>query len=156
MVSTIEHIFRVFDAFEQVYGALSKHGALIVTSHMDCGIHAYPSDYWRFTPEAFARLLDNFSAKIIGYQGLSYNPFVVFGIAFKTAPANFNELSAYFRVELENAMNEASGIFPLKDKMARYRRLVLWRLFGSKDAYRKLRDEHVIGWRQQELFRPLV
>src|SRR5262245_48493612 len=65
MVSTIEHIFRVFDAFEQVTGVLSKCGALIVTSHMDCGIHAYPSDYWRFTPEAFARLLDGFPAKII-------------------------------------------------------------------------------------------
>ena len=55
MVSTIEHIFRVFDAFEQVEAALSEQGSLIVTSHMDCGIHAYPSDYWRFTPEAFAR-----------------------------------------------------------------------------------------------------
>ncbi|HKT34260.1 MAG TPA: methyltransferase domain-containing protein [Nitrospira sp.] len=156
MVSTIEHIFRVFDAFDQVHRVLSPGGTLIVTSHMDCGIHAYPSDYWRFTPEAFARLLDNFPAKIIGYQGLSYNPFVVFGVAFKSPPENFNELSAQFRLALERAMKEASGVFPVKDKMARYRRLVLWRLFGSKDAYRKLRDEHVIGWRQQELLRPLL
>jgi hypothetical protein len=156
MVSTIEHIFRVFDAFAQVNGALSKGGALIVTSHMDCGIHAFPSDYWRFTPEAFARLLDSFPAKIIGYQGISYNPFVVFGIAFKTVPEHFDELSAAFRLEVERRMKSASGVFPFRDKISRYRRLVLWRLFGSKDAYRKLRDEYVIGWHHQELYRSLL
>ena len=148
MVSTIEHIFRVFDAFEQVKAALSEQGSLIVTSHMDCGIHAYPSDYWRFTPEAFARLLDDFPAKIVGYQGLSYNPFVVFAVAFKTTPMNFDELSTRFRHELERSIRQAGVAIPFKHKMLRARRLMLWRLFGSKDAYRKLRDEYVIGWRQ--------
>jgi len=149
MVSTVEHIFRVFDAFEEMVVALSTKGALIVTSHMDCGIHAYPSDYWRFTPEAFARLLDDFPAKIIGYQGLSYNPFVVFGIAFKVVPDNFDQLAAQFRHELERSMSSASGAIPFKNKMSRMRRLFLYRVFGSKDAFRKLRDEYVIGWHDQ-------
>ena len=149
MVSTVEHIFRVFDAFEQVDGVLSNKGALIVTSHMDCGIHAYPSDYWRFTPEAFSRLLDDFPAKIVGYQGLSYNPFVVFGIAFKVVPENFDQLAAQFRRELESSMKSASGALPFKNRLSRMRRLFLWRVFGSKDAFRKLRDEHVIGWHNQ-------
>ena len=149
MVSTIEHIFRVFDAFDEVGAALSEQGSFIVTSHMDCGIHAYPSDYWRFTPEAFARLLDDFPAKIVGYQGLSYNPFVVFAVAFKTIPKNFDELSTRFRQELERSIQDAGVAVPFKHKVLRARRLMLWRLFGSKDAYRKLRDEYVIGWRQQ-------
>ncbi len=149
MVSTVEHIFRVFDAFQEVERALSAKGALIVTSHMDCGIHAYPSDYWRFTPEAFARLLDGFPAKIVGYQGLSYNPFVVFGIGFKTVPENFDCMAAQFRHELEGAMRSASDSLPLKNKVSRMRRLLLWRVFGSKDSFRKLRDEYVIGWHEQ-------
>ena len=152
MVSTIEHIFRVFDAFAELRAALSGQGSLIVTSHMDCGIHAYPSDYWRFTPEAFARLLDDFPAKIVGYQGLSYNPFVVFAVAFKTTPKNFDELSTRFRFELERSVTDAKVAIPFKQKMLRRRRLILWRLFGSKDAFRKLRDEYVIGWRQQTSF----
>ncbi|BFU93760.1 MAG: hypothetical protein NTNFB02_04820 [Nitrospira sp.] len=148
MVSTVEHIFRVFDAFHEAEGVLSDKGALIVTSHMDCGIHAYPSDYWRFTPEAFARLLDRFPTKIVGYQGLSYNPFVVFGIAFKAAPENIEALTGRFRVELERSMREASGAVPFKKKISRIRRLFLYRLFGSKDSFRKLRDEYVIGWHE--------
>jgi len=120
-----------------------------VTSHMDCGIHAYPSDYWRFTPEAFARLLDDFPAKIIGYQGLSYNPYVVFGIAFKVVPENFDKLAAQFRLELEGAMRKASAALPFKGKVSRMRRLFLWRVFGSKDSFRKLRDEYVLGWHNQ-------
>jgi len=149
MVSTIEHVFRVFDAFEEISRVLAAHGAVVVTSHMDCGIHAYPSDYWRFTPEAFARLLDHFPAKIIGYQGLSYNPFVVFGIGFKEVPQNFDQVAARFRRELEQSMNTAKGALPMKRKMSRMRRLFLWRLFGSKDSFRKLRDEYVIGWHSQ-------
>ncbi|MDF0643515.1 MAG: hypothetical protein P0111_05760 [Nitrospira sp.] len=146
MVSTVEHIFRVFDAFHEAEGVLSDQGALIVTSHMDCGIHAYPSDYWRFTPEAFARLLDPFPAKIVGYQGLSYNPFVVFGIAFKTAPENIEARTGRFRLELERSMKEAGDAVPFKKKISRIRRLCFYRLFGSKDSFRKLRDEYVIGW----------
>ena len=87
---------------ERFQRVLAAHGAVVVTSHMDCGIHAYPSDYWRFTPEAFARLLDHFPAKIVGYQGLSYNPFVVFGIGFKEVPQNFDRLAAQFRLSLNN------------------------------------------------------
>ena len=149
MVSTIEHVFRVFDAFGEISRVLATNGAVVVTSHMDCGIHAYPSDYWRFTPEAFARLLDHFPAKIVGYQGLSYNPFVVFAIGFKEVPENFDRLAARFRCELEQSMNTAKGALPMKHKMTRMRRLFLYRLFGSKDSFRKLRNEHVIGWHSQ-------
>lgn len=146
MVSTIEHIFRVFDTFEEVERVLTSNGALIVTSHMDCGIHAYPSDYWRFTPEAFSRLLEKFPAKIVGYQGLSYNPFVVFGVAFKTKPENFDHLADRFRHDLEHEIRESGNALALRKRIARVRRLLFWRVVGSKDAYRKLRDEHVIGW----------
>jgi hypothetical protein len=149
MVSTIEHVFRVFDAFGEISRVLATNGAVVVTSHMDCGIHAYPSDYWRFTPEAFARLLDHFPAKIVGYQGLSYNPFVVFAIGFKEVPENFDQLAARFRCELEQSMTTAKGVLPMKHKISRMRRLFLWASVWLEGFLRKLRDEHVIGWHSQ-------
>lgn len=146
MVSTIEHVFGIFDAFTNVARVLSQKGGVIVTSHMDCGIHAYPSDYWRFTPEAFLRLLDPFPAKLVGYQGLSYNPLVVFGVAFKGMFTDFAERAGQFRCQLEQSMRAWEKTMPIRHKITRFRRLASWRIFGSKDAYRKLRDEHVVGW----------
>ena len=146
MVSTIEHVFLIFDAFREIGRILSEKGALIVTSHMDCGIHAFPNDYWRFTPEAFFRLLDPFPAKLVGYQGLSYNPFVVFGIGFKEMEPGFSARAIKFRSQLEQSMKAWEKARPIRNRVTRFRRLVSWRLFSSKDAYRKLRDEHVIGW----------
>lgn len=146
MVSTIEHVFGVFDAFREIHRVLSNKGAVLITSHMDCGIHAYPSDYWRFTPEAFLRLLDPYAAKLVGYQGLSYNPFVVFGIGFKEAGKDFRERATQFRFHLEQQMKACEQSQPLRSRITRVRRLASWRVFGSKDAYRKLRDEHVVGW----------
>ena len=146
MVSTIEHVFGVFDAFHEIDRVLSNHGAILVTSHMDCGIHAYPSDYWRFTPEAFRRLLEPFSLKLVGYQGLAYNPHLVFGIGFKNSPPDVRDRVEQFRNRIHLYINADKQRRSIHEKVTRWRRLVSWRLFGSKDAYRKLRDEDVLGW----------
>lgn len=145
-VGTIEHVFSIFDAFWETDRVLSEKGVVIVTSVMDCGVHGYPSDYWRFTPEAFLRLLDPYPAKIVAYQGISYNPHAVFGIGFKGAPPDFAERAARFRVKFEQASKALEKAQPMRSKITRFRRLVSWRVFGSKDAYRKLRDEYVVGW----------
>lgn len=146
MVSTIEHVFGVFDAFHEIDRVLSNRGAIVVTSHMDCGIHAYPSDYWRFTPEAFRRLLEPFPLKLVGYQGLAYNPHLVFGIGFKTSPPEFRDQVEQFRSRVHHYIDADKQRRSIHQKITRWRRLLSWRVFGSKDAYRKLRDEDVLGW----------
>lgn len=145
MLSTIEHVWGTFDAFQNIFRSLSGNGVVIVTSHMDKTIHAYPSDYWRFTPEAFSRLLEPFSTKIVGYQGSSKHPANLFGIGFKNSLVDFKDRSKEFRLELEQSMSAFATAMPVRMKAQRLRRLLLWKLFGPKAAYHKLRDEFVIG-----------
>ena len=145
-VSTVEHVFDIFGAFKEILRVLSDKGAMLVTSHMDCGIHGYPSDYWRFTPEAFYRLLEPLPARVVGYQGLSYHPHAVFALGFTEAPTDFQMRVAQFQSRLEQCIMAWSSTRPVRDKMTLFRRRVFWRIFGSKDAYRKLRDENTIGW----------
>jgi SAM-dependent methyltransferase len=144
-VGTVEHVFRIFDAFKEMDRVLVDDGALLVTSHMDYGIHGYPSDYWRFTPEAFVRLLDSFPVKLVGYQGLSYHPHAVFGLAFRRKQGMIDRVER-FRSNFERSVSTLQGREPTRNRVKRLRRLIMWRVFGSKDAYRKLRDEHTVGW----------
>ncbi|HUE27285.1 MAG TPA: hypothetical protein VMP89_10970, partial [Solirubrobacteraceae bacterium] len=44
------------------------------------GIHAYPSDYWRFTPEGFRVLLERFDDVDVAAWGDPEAPFFVFGV----------------------------------------------------------------------------
>jgi hypothetical protein len=67
-VSTLEHIWDVQETVAHIRRVLNEHGVAILTSHMDKSIHAYPSDYWRFTPQAFAELLVTFPARLVGFQ----------------------------------------------------------------------------------------
>ena len=115
MVSTIEHVFRVFDAFGEIARVLATNGAVVVTSHMDCGIHAMQATIGDF-PEAFARLLDYFPAKILGIRGfpiihLSYSQWI------QRMPENFDQLAAQFRFELEQSMNTTKGALPMNHKV---------------------------------------
>ena len=56
-------------------------------------------------------------------------------------PLDWVLIDAFVRSFENGAENQAFG-----ERMKRLRRLILWRLFGSKESYRKLRHEHAIGW----------
>ena len=80
IMDTLEHVENCFNALDEIYRVLKKDGIVIMSSVMDFPIHDYPSDYWRFTPEAFKLLLKKFPIKIIGIQGNSEHPHTVYGI----------------------------------------------------------------------------
>jgi hypothetical protein len=46
-------------------------------------VHNYPSDYWRFTPQALELLLQNYPDKIIGWHGPERRPTNVWAVAFR-------------------------------------------------------------------------
>ena len=50
---------------------------------MNFGIHDYPLDYWRFTPEAFRSLLKDFNQSFIDIAGDITFPHTVVGVGFK-------------------------------------------------------------------------
>jgi hypothetical protein len=55
-------------------------GVCVLSSVMLMGIHGYPSDYWRFTPEGLRLLLDGFDHVDVAAMGDPAAPFWVFGI----------------------------------------------------------------------------
>src|SRR5205823_648837 len=59
-MNTFEHVPRFWRGFEEVYRVLRPDGALLVSCPFYFHIHNYPSDYWRFTPEALGLLLHNY------------------------------------------------------------------------------------------------
>jgi SAM-dependent methyltransferase len=80
---TLEHVEYPHKALEEIHRILKPDGIVVISSVMDCRIHDYPFDYWRFTPEAFKSILKPFSNSIVGFQGNESFPHTVIGVGFK-------------------------------------------------------------------------
>jgi len=83
VMDTLEHVEFPRKAIKEVHRILKPHGILIISSVMKFPIHAYPHDYWRFTPEAFKSLIKPFSLSFVDFIGESAFPHTVVGIGFK-------------------------------------------------------------------------
>jgi hypothetical protein len=83
-LDTLEHVENCHTAMEGVYRILKPEGILAISSVMLFPIHEHPSDYWRFTPEAFRLLLRPFQTALISYEGEPEIPHTVFGLASKS------------------------------------------------------------------------
>ena len=69
-------------ALPEVQRVLRPDGIFVVSCPFNVRIHNHPSDYWRFTPEAFEVLLEDYPQKIIGYHGPEERPENVWAVAF--------------------------------------------------------------------------
>lgn len=83
---TLEHVKHPYQALSEIHRVLSPTGMVVVVSVMNCEIHDYPNDYWRFTPQAFLALLGDFAYRLVGYQGFQIFPHTVLGLGFKSVP----------------------------------------------------------------------
>lgn len=81
-LDTLEHVEYPRRALAEIHRILDDDGILILSSVMDFPIHDYPQDYWRFTPEGFRSLLNDFHSSVISFAGESF-PHTVIGIGFK-------------------------------------------------------------------------
>lgn len=97
--STFEHVRRFWKGFSEVRRVLRPDGVFLVACPFYFHQHAYPSDYWRFTPQAFEYLLDDYRSRVLGWHGPARRPLNVWAAAFR---------------------EEAS--LPTVDQFARYRR----------------------------------
>ena len=88
-LSTFEHVQHFWKGFDEVYRVLRPDGALIVCCPFYFHVHAYPSDYWRFTPEALKLMLEKYPNKIIGWHGPKTRPANVWAIAFREEHPGF-------------------------------------------------------------------
>ncbi len=126
-VATLEHVQNPIRAFDEMYRAIDKTGMIIVTSLFKFPIHAYPSDYWRFTPACFNLLLDRFYHRIVCSLGHSDNPIWVMGIGFKSGSEGdrtfYEELaSSLFHTYLQK-LSGLTTTSPRAELIKRVRRL---------------------------------
>jgi hypothetical protein len=84
LADTLEHVADPIRGMQEIHRCLGEEGIAIYTSVMYFPIHAYPNDYWRFTPESFRALAEPFAKKAIFYGGPVDFPHTVCGIAGKS------------------------------------------------------------------------
>jgi len=82
-VSTFEHVPRFWKGFEEVHRVLRPGGAFLIASPFHFHIHDYPSDYWRFSPEALDLLLEDYPNRLLGWHGPDSRPSNVWALAFR-------------------------------------------------------------------------
>jgi SAM-dependent methyltransferase len=80
-LNVFEHVKRFWRGFDEVQRVLRPDGLLFFSAPFHLHIHAYPNDYWRFTPEAVRLLLDRLPTKIVGSHGPAKHPLNVWAIA---------------------------------------------------------------------------
>jgi SAM-dependent methyltransferase len=96
-LGTFEHVQRFWLGFDEIHRVLRPGGAFLVASPFYFHIHQYPSDYWRFTPDAFELLLRPYQSKIVGWHGPPTRPANVWALAFRDGrpPISAAEYAAY-------------------------------------------------------------
>src|SRR5206468_4165505 len=82
-MNTFEHVRRFWRGFEEIARVLRPDGALLVSCPFNVMIHNHPSDYWRFTPEAFDVLLKDYPSRLIGWHGPDERPENIWSLAFR-------------------------------------------------------------------------
>jgi len=128
-METIEHVFDVFKAITEMKRVVKNDdGIFIMSSLFNLGIHSYPFDYWRFTPQCFLRLLADFDISLVIAQDDPVWPTSIFGIGVKTKNKEkwkdtLSTIAKKFEVELKNNLRYDRS--PLRQlKLAIYR--VIW------------------------------
>lgn len=102
-LDTLEHCADPLTACREMHRALRDGGLCVISSVMLIGIHAHPSDLWRFTPEGLETLLADFDHLDATGMGEPSHPFFVFGAATKSRPlgVKLSELPSLSRAQDE-------------------------------------------------------
>ncbi len=119
-VDTLEHVFEVRRAADEMLRVLAPGGLIFIAAPMDFRIHDYPSDYWRLTPSCLERLLAPLDATLVGWQGVDSYPHTVFAIGAKhPVSATFAQGSQRFMTAFQDWLREAEQQISLRRRLKR-------------------------------------
>jgi SAM-dependent methyltransferase len=86
VLETLEHVRYPHRAMAELRRVLRPDGVLVASSVMSYPVHNAPSDYWRFTPDGFAALVEDFACAVTQANGPDRLPISVVTVAFGHAP----------------------------------------------------------------------
>lgn len=138
-VETLEHVFEVRRAVDEMLRVLAPGGAILISVPLDFRVHGYPDDFWRLTPACMTQLLAPLGASIVASQGLEKYPHSVFGVGFKApVPTTFFRDAHRFATSFDAWLASARAAQPGRRRWKQ--RLLGW--MRSKGERRRHRDYH--------------
>ena len=108
-LETLEHCEDPFAACRELHRVIAPGGICVLSSVMLFGIHGYPNDYWRFTPEGLRVLLDPFDDVSVASMGEPDSPVFVFGVWAKGRQLGIDLAEMPSLQAAQRAHNEARG-----------------------------------------------
>ncbi len=136
-VETFEHVYAIQDAFAEVFRVLQPGGAFLLTSPFHFRIHAYPDDYWRFTPSLLRRMMAPYGGLVVGSQGPESTPHTVMAMGIKgPAPADFRARAERMIALYRRRLDEIEAATPLSQKVRR----AVGSLYRSKGERRQVAE----------------
>lgn len=85
---TLEHVEYPRRAVAELRRVMRDDGILVVTTPFNFPIHLHPHDYWRFTPQGMASLLQPFGHVFVDAIGNPQHPTSVIAVASPTPIAS--------------------------------------------------------------------
>lgn len=138
-LETLEHVFEVRRAIDEMIRVLAPGGVLLVSVPLDFRVHDYPSDYWRLTPSCLSRLFAPLAGTIVGWQGVEDYPHTVLGIGVKSpVDKRFAAGASQFVKRMEQRLQLAARQVGWRRKLKHW---TIGRL-RSKGERRRQRDYH--------------
>ena len=138
-VETLEHVFEVRRAVDEILRVLAPGGMVVITTPFNFHLHSYPGDFWRLTPSCVQGLLSPLAATVVGSQGVESFPHAVFAIGCKApVPIDFAARAERMISMFQTALKQARAAEPFGKRFKR--RIVS--MVRSKGERRREREYH--------------
>ncbi|MCE9604509.1 MAG: class I SAM-dependent methyltransferase [Planctomycetia bacterium] len=142
-VETLEHVFEVRRAADELMRVLAPGGVLLISTPFNFYLHNHPDDYWRLTPSCLQSLLAPLSATLVGWQGVDSFPHTVFAVACKApVPEWFATGIGRFTTSFQSRLRALEAAEPWQKKLKS--RLTGW--LRSKGERRREQSYYRSQW----------
>jgi SAM-dependent methyltransferase len=131
-LNVFEHAWNFRRGADEIRRVTAPGGAALVVTLFEFHIHAYPEDYWRFTPRALERLFGDFPSVLVGWQGHPKTPRLVFALGLNEERNDLEPLAERWRSETLARWTERP---PLLDRF----RATIGGTFLGKRGFRRIR-----------------